>query len=70
MVVHDGAGAGWDAQSWMICMMDMADTAPIKAAPSRRSARWRVPDCLPLSSLCVARQVCGTADYLKQLMRS
>jgi hypothetical protein len=28
-------------------------------APIRRSARWRVPDCLPLSSLCVARQVCG-----------
>jgi hypothetical protein len=30
MIVHNGAGARWDAQSWMICTMDIANTAPIK----------------------------------------
>jgi hypothetical protein len=35
-VPHNGAGTRWDGQSWMICTMDIANTAPIKAAPIRR----------------------------------
>src|ERR1043166_6433740 len=35
LVVHNGAGARWDAQSWMIWTMDIATTAPIKAAQIR-----------------------------------
>jgi len=41
-----------------------------RSADGKYSARSRVPDCLPLSSLCVASQACGTADYLRQLKRS
>jgi hypothetical protein len=57
MIIHNGAGARWDAQSWMICTMDIANTAPIKAAlvgdPAQRrdpaaclDDGWSVPVCV------------------------
>jgi len=52
--------------NWPICPQRGADVR-VRRAANIRSARSSVPDCLPLSSLCVAYQVCGTADHLKQV---